>query len=282
MTSPNSTALARIRSPGALPARVTAPSTPMRRTVAVVTHDDALADTVRRAIPTRSVMVVATPVALADLLLQEHTAVLVLDALVPGEHCARLVEHLALQFPELQLIAVGSRADETALGTALSDGRLFRFMHRPYSLARARTFVEAALERYDGHRSSQRDERIRRITSAGFALAAALLVGALVQAPGPSNPPPHAATPRPPPPSRVVSHAAPPAASTMVRPRAHAPARIEAGAPHPATATVQDAPSPAPADTLSPAAEPPQPVDAPLQSNAADAVRHAEYSADPL
>ena len=182
MTSPNSAALARNRSAGAAPARAIGPPVATRRTVAVVTHDDALADTLRRATPARSVMVVATPAALADLLLQEHTAVLVVDAAVPGTHCARLVEHLALQFPELQMIAVGAREDEAALAPALGDGRLFRFMHRPYSLARARTVVEAALERYDGLQVAPREARIRRITAAGFALAAALLLAALAAA----------------------------------------------------------------------------------------------------
>jgi hypothetical protein len=233
----------------------------MRRTVAVVTRDDALADTLRRAIPTRSMMVVATPTALADLLLQEHTAVLVLDAAVPGDHCARLIEQLALQFPELQLIAVGSREDESALGPVLADGRLFRFMHRPYSLARARTFVEAALERYDGRRPAPRDERIRRITAAGFALAAVLVVAALLPALRPPSPPAHATSPPLPAAPRAPRHAAAPVASPPASARRSASDRIAAGDPDRATAHVLD--PPAPAAPLAPTAATAQPADAP-------------------
>ncbi len=129
------------------PAPSAAPSGAARRSIAVVTEDPALGEALRLATPERSVMIIATPLALADLLLQEHTAVLVLDSEVLGQSAPLVVDRLSEQFPELSLIAVGSRADERALSTQLSSGRIYRFLHRPASIERARTFVEAALRR---------------------------------------------------------------------------------------------------------------------------------------
>ena len=243
MTSPNSAALGRIRAPGHAPAPLAGPPLAARRTVAVVTQDDTLADTVRRATPDRSVMVVATPFALADLLLQEHTAVLVLDAAVPGDHCAEVIDNLALQFPEMQMIAVGSRRDEVALTPALSAGRVYRFMHRPFSVARARTFIESALERYDGLQPAVGHGRIRRLATVGFAATTALLIVALAST---LQPPARLARAAPPPAQvvlasrRPVAIVAAPARGPRVAVERRAPRQPEA--PPTAAVPVQDTP----------------------------------------
>jgi len=159
----------------ARPATAPASPSPARSAIAVVTEDPALADALRRATPERTVMTVATPLALADLLLQEHTAVLVVDSATLGRSAALLIDRLAAQFPELPLIAVGSREDEAALAAQLSAGRVYRFLHRPASVERARTFVHAALRRAPGPPATAADPPPRRPGRLTWAVSLAAL-----------------------------------------------------------------------------------------------------------
>lgn len=85
----------------------------------------------------------------ADLLLAAPHAVLLLDAAVTGERTAELVAGVHGQFKDLPIIVSGRLSDEVGLGALISSGVVFRFLHKPVSVERARNFIEAAVRRLD-------------------------------------------------------------------------------------------------------------------------------------
>jgi hypothetical protein len=125
-----------------------------RAEVIVVTHDPELESALRQASPAAPLMVASTPAALADLLMTGRAGALVLDVAALDAAALTVARHLAEQFPDVPLVAVGSREDEARLAGLISTGLVYRFLHRPVSVARARTFVEAALRRHGSHRAS--------------------------------------------------------------------------------------------------------------------------------
>ena len=114
--------------------------------VFVVTLDDELESALRAACPA-PIRVATTPAALADLLMNGRAGALVLDVTALDAAALTVARHLAEQFPEMPLVAVGDREDEARLAGLISRGLVYRFLHRPVSAARARTFIEAALRR---------------------------------------------------------------------------------------------------------------------------------------
>jgi FixJ family two-component response regulator len=194
MRSPKTAALARVLPPE--PARAGVPETARGRTIALVSQDPSLATTLRAATPERTVMVVATPFALADLLLQESTAVAVIDNALLGDSAAKLVDRLAEQFPELALITVGPQSDASLHARQLAEGRLFRFLQRPVSVERTRTFVEAALRRHEERRPVPRRVVPVRALVASAAVFAAIagLAGLALRPASPATAAPTAAS----------------------------------------------------------------------------------------
>jgi TonB family protein len=62
---------------------------------------------------------------------------------------AGLLDRLQAQFPELILMATGRREEEGAVAALLSSGRIYRFLHKPISPARASQFLNTATRRYN-------------------------------------------------------------------------------------------------------------------------------------
>ena len=60
-----------------------------------------------------------------------------------------LIDRLLAQFPELIVMATGRREEEGAVGSLISSGRIYRFLHKPVSPARAGQFLNAATRRYN-------------------------------------------------------------------------------------------------------------------------------------
>jgi TonB family protein len=60
-----------------------------------------------------------------------------------------LLDRLQAQFPELILMATGRREEEGLVASLLSSGRIYRFLHKPISPARASQFLNAATRRYN-------------------------------------------------------------------------------------------------------------------------------------
>ena len=116
--------------------------------VVCVTADEDLAGALRAALPGMSVLAVATPEALADLLLAGSCRVLAMDLAELGGAAVTVIHHLAGQFPDVPIIGIGTRHEEPLVAGLISAGEIHRFLHRPISTGRARTFFDSALRRH--------------------------------------------------------------------------------------------------------------------------------------
>jgi len=141
-----STIRARTAPPASAAGRAAAPGEPRAPEVIVVTLDDDLENALRAASPV-PMRVATSPAALADLLMSGRAGALVLDIGALDAAALTVARHLAEQFPEVPLVAVGYREDEARLAGLISRGLVYRFLHRPVSAARARNFIDAALRR---------------------------------------------------------------------------------------------------------------------------------------
>lgn len=68
---------------------------------------------------------------------------------------AALIVRLQAQFPELIVMATGRREEEGAVASLISSGRIYRFLHKPVSPARASQFLNTATRRYNELRDVQ-------------------------------------------------------------------------------------------------------------------------------
>ena len=83
----------------------------------------------------------------ADLIVSAGNAVLLADSSLADHDTRELVTKVHEQFPDLAIIVAGRRDDEAELAELVSQGVIFRFLHKPASADRIRTFVEATLRR---------------------------------------------------------------------------------------------------------------------------------------
>lgn len=74
-----------------------------------------------------------------------HCGVLVIDLGTAALEPALLVRRITQQFPDLVVVAAGRQADEHALASLISDGSVYRFMHKPLSPKRVGMFLNAAI-----------------------------------------------------------------------------------------------------------------------------------------
>jgi protein TonB len=82
-----------------------------------------------------------------ELLIAAQSGVLFIDVGMTTHETPALIDRLHEQFPELPIVVAGRRDDETALGQRISSGAVFRFLHKPVSSDRIRTFIEAGVRR---------------------------------------------------------------------------------------------------------------------------------------
>lgn len=74
----------------------------------------------------------------------------ILDAGTVPTPIDRLAERLGAQFPDLVLIVAGGVDDQSALASQITNGTVYRFLHKPASEQRVRLFVDAAWRRHTG------------------------------------------------------------------------------------------------------------------------------------
>lgn len=86
----------------------------------------------------------------ADLLIASGNAVLLIDAALADHNTRTLVTQVHGQFPDLAIIVAGRRDDEQELAPLVSEGAIFRFLHKPASAERIRNFVDATQRRPNG------------------------------------------------------------------------------------------------------------------------------------
>jgi DNA-binding NarL/FixJ family response regulator len=252
----------------AKPSVAVARAAPARRAaeVVVVTRDPELENTLRAALPTTPVLVASTPAALADLLMSGDAGALVLDAGALDAAAIVVARHLAEQFPDVPLVAVGSREDEARLAGLISAGFVYRFLHRPLSAARARTLIVAALRRGEEIGPSARPSLARVPRPAGprpaspYALAMVVAVLATLLGVGAWLLDRPAPTPQPAIKARAVAPAAlrqtPPAAALAPLAPPALPAAITEGPAADAAPGVQRPAASAPTAPLPPAEVP--------------------------
>jgi protein TonB len=83
-----------------------------------------------------------------DMLLLGRCGVLIVDMASVPTHSAPLIERIHAQFPDVVLVVAGSRDDEGALAGLVSEGLIYRYMHKPLSAKRAGMFLSAAIQQY--------------------------------------------------------------------------------------------------------------------------------------
>jgi TonB family protein len=119
--------------------------------IVVLSADPALIDLLRDAVSGHHrVWRADDPAHAADLMVASGNAVLLIDAALADHNTKALVTQLHKQFPELAIIVAGRRDDEHELAPLVSEGAIFRFLHKPASAERIRNFVEATQRRANG------------------------------------------------------------------------------------------------------------------------------------
>ena len=119
----------------------------------VLTADEPFLQTLREAVgPARRLWHVPSADKVSDLLVAGGVGILVLDMHALHDAGALFITEIKRQFPDLVIVVAGHRGDETALARLISDGTVYRFIHKPMSPARARLFADAAVKRYDEQR----------------------------------------------------------------------------------------------------------------------------------
>lgn len=119
----------------------------------VLTTDEMFLQTLREGVgPSRRLWHVLSSDKVSDLLVAGGVGILVLDVQALHEAAARFIADIKRQFPDLVVVVAGNREAENELGRLISDGSIYRFIHKPMSPARARLFAEAAVKRFDEQR----------------------------------------------------------------------------------------------------------------------------------
>jgi TonB family protein len=117
--------------------------------VIVLTTDTALLAVLREAAGAgQQLFSVESPESAVDLLVGGHCGIFVIDVALVRRNVAELIEKLQSQFPEVVLLATGRRDEQTAVAALVGNGRIYRFLHKPVSPARAELFLSAATRRY--------------------------------------------------------------------------------------------------------------------------------------
>jgi protein TonB len=126
-------------------------SRPHGANVVVLSADPALIDLLREAVAGAHRVWRADDVAhAADLMVASGNAVLLVDAALADHNTRDLVTQVHEQFPDLAIIVAGRRDDEQELSPLISEGTIFRFLHKPASAERLRNFVDATQRRPNG------------------------------------------------------------------------------------------------------------------------------------
>jgi TonB family protein len=118
--------------------------------VVVLTTDPGVLATLRESAgPEHAIWHAPSADTAVDLLVGGRCCILIADLGALRGDAANLLDQLHSQFPELILLATGRRDEEHSVAMLVSDGRIYRFLHKPVSPARANLFLAAATRRYN-------------------------------------------------------------------------------------------------------------------------------------
>ena len=117
--------------------------------VVVLTADPELFESARDAVGERNpVWRARSSDEAADLLITGRCGVLLVDMAAVSTRADTLIQQIVEQFPDVIVCVAGTRADEPLLAPLISDGLVYRFMHKPASARRAGMFLQAAIRRH--------------------------------------------------------------------------------------------------------------------------------------
>ena len=123
--------------------------------VVVLTSDPGVLATLREAAgPEHAIWHAPSADNAVDLLVGGRCSILIADLAALRGDAANLLDQLHAQFPELILMATGRRDEEHSVAMLVSDQRIYRFLHKPVSPARANLFLSAATRRYNELRNA--------------------------------------------------------------------------------------------------------------------------------
>jgi TonB family protein len=153
----------------------------------VLTTDDPFLQTLREAVgASRRLWHVPSADKVSDLLVAGGVGILVLDVHALHETANRFITEIKRQFPDLVVVVAGNRDAETGLARLISDGIVYRFIHKPMSPGRARLFADAAVKKYDEQRKRTGGASVaavkapaKRALLIGAACAMCAVVGAI-------------------------------------------------------------------------------------------------------
>jgi hypothetical protein len=128
--------------------------------VVVLSTDMLLFDAIRAAIGERNpVWRARSAEESVDMLLTGRCGVLLVDLAAVSTQPATLVQQIVEQFPDVVVVVAGRREDETLLAQLISEGLVYRFMHKPLSAKRAGMFLHAATRCHVERRDSSAKRR---------------------------------------------------------------------------------------------------------------------------
>jgi TonB family protein len=123
--------------------------------VVVLSSDPGVLATLREAAaPEHAIWHAPSADTAVDLLVGGRCSILIADLGALRGDAAALLDRLHAQFPELILMAMGRRDEEHSVAMLVSDQRIYRFLHKPVSPARASLFLQAATRRYNELRNA--------------------------------------------------------------------------------------------------------------------------------
>jgi TonB family protein len=114
-----------------------------------LTHDDLLRETLTAVAPEHVLSFAVDESDLTRHLYAEPAGVAFLDSAALSTPAPQLTERLRAQFPDLVLIVAGGPEDQAALSHQVTNGTVYRFLHKPVSAQRVKLFVDAAWRRHD-------------------------------------------------------------------------------------------------------------------------------------
>jgi TonB family protein len=153
----------------------------------VLTADEIFLQTLREAVgASRRLWHVPSSDKVSDLLLAGGVGILVLDVQALHETGVLFITEIKRQFPDLVIVVAGNRESEGILARLVSDGTVYRFIHKPMSPARARLFADAAVKRFEEQRkrtgaavASVAAPRSHGLWVGGTCMALCLLLGGI-------------------------------------------------------------------------------------------------------
>jgi TonB family protein len=117
--------------------------------VIVLSAEDALYDAIRDSIGERNpVWRARSAEESVDLLITGRCGVLVVDLASVSVKSDIFIQRIVDQFPDVVVCVAGRREDEPLLASLISDGHVYRFMHKPLSPRRAGMFLQAAIRHH--------------------------------------------------------------------------------------------------------------------------------------